>query len=341
MMYIIALLVSFALSAGLTPLIRFFAFRLSVVDQPGPRKVHAKPTPLLGGLAVYLAFLITVAIFWSRGLIIDGKISPTSIIALLTGGFVLMLGGYLDDKYNLKPRLQIIFPLVAIAVAIYGGITIRFVTNPLGGILDVPVIAGTIVAFIWLLGMVYTTKFLDGLDGLTTGISAIGAIIIYVVSLYWDVHDSGTSYLALILAGSCLGFLLYNWHPAKIFLGEGGSVFCGFALGALSIISGSKIATTLLVMGIPVLDVVWVIIRRVWQGKSPTMADRKHLHFRLFDAGLSHRQVVLLLYFLTASFGISSLYLSSSGKILALVTLSIVMIAIAGMLVLLYRTKGQ
>jgi len=232
-----------------------------------------------------------------------------------------------------------VFPLLAVSVVLIGGISIRFMTNPLGGILHFSSVLGVILAFAWLLGMSYTTKFLDGLDGLTSGITAIGAIIIYVVSLYWDVQGSATSYLTLALAGSCLGFLIFNWHPAKIFLGEGGSVFCGFALGVLSIISGSKVATALLIMGIPILDVAWVIVRRVWQGSSPTVADRKHLHFRLFDAGLSHRQVVLVLYLVTATFGAASLFLSSGGKVMALAMLVIVMVILVTTVLLVYQKK--
>ena len=198
---------------------------------------------------------------------------------------------------------------------------------------------GVILAFLWLLGMIYTTKFLDGLDGLVAGVTTIGAIIIFIVSLYWDIPLSGTSILALILAGACLSFLIFNWHPAKIFLGEGGSIFCGFILGVLAIISGSKIATALLIMGIPILDVFWVIIRRIWQGKSPAQADSKHLHFRLLDIGLSQPQAVIFLYFLTASFGITSLFLHSKGKIIALAVLALFMVILAIGLVIIYKLK--
>lgn len=339
MIYGITLAASFALAALLTPLVRKVTILSQIVDRPGPRKIHSVSTPLLGGLAVYGSFALTVIGLWFLGYINDGRISLRSIYVLLLSGAVLMIGGYLDDRYQLKPVQQFIFPLLAVVLVIFSGIRVQFVTNPLGGILHIPALFGLVVAFLWLLGMSYTTKFLDGLDGLTSGITAIGAIVIFFVSLLWDVPGSATSYLALSLAGSCLGFLIFNWHPAKIFLGEGGSVFCGFVLGVLSIISGSKIATALLVMGIPILDVAWVIIRRVWQGSSPTVADRKHLHFRLFDAGLSHRQVVILLYLLTASFGSVSLLLSSGGKIVALVAMLGVMVALAGVVVMLYRKK--
>ena len=163
--------------------------------------------------------------------------------------------------------------------------------------------------------MIYTTKFLDGLDGLVSGIGTLGALILFIVSLFWDVPMSATSVLCLILAGALLGFLKYNFYPAKIFLGEAGSTFIGFMLGVLAIISGAKIATALLIMGIPVLDVIWVIIRRLISHKHFYAGDRKHFHFRLLDAGLSHRQAVLFLYALTLIFGSSSLFLQSQDKI--------------------------
>lgn len=339
MFYLIPLLTAFLLTLILTPGLQKFALKLNIVDKPSLRKVHLKPTPLLGGIALFLAFSLTTIIFWSTGYIEDAKISNLNILAILIGGAVLMVGGFLDDKYKLNPWQQIVFPILAVLIVLGSGIKIQFVTNPWGGVFEFTIFLGLIVAFIWLMGMTYTTKLLDGLDGLLAGVTVIGSIIIFIVSLFWDVPLSGTSILALILAGSALGFLIFNWHPAKIFMGEGGSLFCGFMLGVLAIISGSKIATALLIMGIPILDVLWVIIRRIWQGKSVTQADRKHLHFRLLDLGLSHRQTVIFLYFLTAVFGISSLFLHSAGKIIALGILLIFMIILVASLVLFYKTK--
>ncbi len=339
MPYIFPFIIAFGFAALLTPLIAKFAKALRVVDLPGPRKIHTKPIPLLGGLAVFFAFMASTLIFWRLGYIIDVKISPEYILGIIAGGGMLMVGGYLDDRYRLKPWQQLIFPLLAIAIVIGAGIKIQFVTNPFGGVFNFPVQAGMILAFFWLFGMIYTTKILDGLDGLVSGVTVIGALTIFAVSLYWDIPSSGTSVLALILAGACLGFLIFNWHPAKIFLGEGGSVFCGFMLGVLSIISGSKIATALLIMGIPILDLLWVISRRIWQGASPVAADRKHLHFRLLDIGLSQRQAVIFLYFLTGSFGVTSLFLHSRGKLIALAVLAAIMVGLGLSLVIIYKRK--
>ncbi|MFA5021605.1 MAG: MraY family glycosyltransferase [Patescibacteria group bacterium] len=339
--YILPLLLALALALILTPLVKKLAGFLNIIDNPAPRKIHSKPIPLMGGLAIFIAFVLTVIIFWSLGYIHDVRISNIYILAILVSGLVLMIGGFFDDRYNLKPWQQFIFPVIAVLIILIAGIRIQNVTNPFGGLIKIPYLLGIILTFFWLLGTTYTSKILDGLDGLVTGITAIASIIIFVVSLYWDTPLSGTSIMSLILAGSCLGFLVFNWHPAKIFLGEGGSVFCGFMLGILSVISGSKIATALLIMGIPILDVCWIIIQRLWQGKSFASADNKHLHFRLLDIGLSHRQAVVFLYCLTATFGVISLFLPSQGKIIALGFLVIFMILLATSLIIIYRRKNK
>lgn len=339
--YLIPFFTALLFTFAITPLVKKLALKWQIKDFPTPRKIHSKPIPLLGGLGIFLSFASTTIIFFVFGYITDAKIPTSYIEAIILASLILMIGGFLDDKYNLKPKQQFIFPALAALIILGAGIKIEYITNPFDGVFKFPQNLGVILAGFWLLGMIYTTKFLDGLDGLVSGITVIGAIIIFIVSLRWDIPYSGTSILAIILAGSVLGFLPYNWHPAKIFLGEGGSIFCGFVLGVLSIISGSKIATALLIMGIPVLDLIWVIIRRLWQKISPTMADKKHLHFRLLNIGLSHRQAVIFLYFITAVFGIASLFLQTKGKIIALLILIFIMIVLALSLVWVYKFKHQ
>jgi len=224
-------------------------------------------------------------------------------------------------------------PDVFVTHGLQTGQQVKITEGPFGGVI------GTILAFIWLLTMIYTTKLLDGLDGLASGITMIASVLIFIVSLFWDVAFSGTSVLALIVAGATLGFLIFNWHPAKIFLGEGGSVFCGYILGVLAIISGSKIATALLIMGIPILDVVWVVVRRLFFGSGIARGDRKHLHFRLLEIGLTHSQAVIFLYIITTAFGLASLFLASSGKVIALVVLALFMIILVSCLFMIYQYK--
>ncbi|MBU4482154.1 undecaprenyl/decaprenyl-phosphate alpha-N-acetylglucosaminyl 1-phosphate transferase, partial [Patescibacteria group bacterium] len=296
---------------------------------------------------------IILIISWLAGWLNDGVLLVGQILGMIFGGLVLIIGGVLDDKYNLKPWQSFLFPVIAAIIAVAFGIVIKYITNPL--------IAGTgpfgrslfyfdwvnlkiisfsaLFSFLWILGMIYTTKFLDGLDGLVTGIGAIGAMILFIVSLFWNEPMSAMSVLCLIFAGSLAGFLVFNFHPAKIFLGEAGATFVGFMLGSLSIISGGKLATALLIMGIPILDIIWVVFRRIFSGQHIYTADRKHLHFRLLDVGLSHRQTVLLLYLLTLIFGASSIFLQSKDKILALGVLIFVMVLLGSALVVVYRKR--
>jgi UDP-GlcNAc:undecaprenyl-phosphate GlcNAc-1-phosphate transferase len=188
----------------------------------------------------------------------------------------------------------------------------------------------------------YTTKLLDGLDGLVSGITVIGSLIIFGIAMSNNVAQYNTALLALMLAGAYSGFLLFNFNPAKIFLGEGGSLLAGFLLGVLAIISGSKVATTILIMGIPILDVIWTIFRRMKAGKNPfKTADRKHLHFRLLDVGLNQKQAVIFLYFLTALFGSFALFLQTLGKVVTFIILIIVMIILGLSLVFIYQCKSK
>ncbi len=350
--YVLPPLLSFILIHPLIWAIRKIAWRWQVIDRPNlPRKIHKQPIPLLGGVAIWLAFILLVFVFYKIGWLVDDKVSARDLFVIALASLALIIGGVLDDKYNLPPRWQFIWPVIASIIVIAGGIQVGYVTNPWGGIFYLDKIQinwggavfyplAQLLAFVWLLGMIYTTKFLDGLDGLVSGITTIGALIIFIVSLSWDIPWSATSVLALIVAGLFAGFFVWNFYPAKIFLGEGGSTLAGFLLGVLAIISGSKIATTLLVMGLPILDVAWVIVRRWREKRSPTEADRKHLHFRLLDAGFSHSQAVLFLLLTSAVFGSFGLFQSTKGKLLLLSVLAVYMAALAYVLLRKYRKSG-
>ncbi len=348
LLYFLPFAASFLVAIFLTPKIRKFALDKGIVDKPEEeRKIQKGHVPLLGGVVIYFSFLVVLLGVWALGFLNDGRIEVSQILAIIFGGLIIIIIGFLDDKYNISTK-SFLGPLLAAILAVCLGIAIKYVTNPFipgagpygRALFYFSPWIGPAFSFVWLLGMMYTTKFLDGLDGLVSGIGSIGAIILFIVSLFWDVPQSGTSIMCLILAGACLGFLRYNWHPARIFLGESGSVFIGFILGVLSIISGGKIATALLIMGIPILDVLWVIVRRIFkEKKSPFSGDSKHLHFRLLEVGFSHRGAVLFLYFLTLVFGTSSLFLQSRNKVIALCILILVMLILAYVIVSRYSKK--
>lgn len=360
MKYFLPFILSFVLSVILTFLVRKIALKFNIVDDPKTRpdrKIHKKAIPLLGGLAIFFSFNITVLL--THHSLLGGYLLPKYLFGIFISGFIIMIGGIIDDKYNLSPKWQFLFPVTAIFATIASGIGIEYITNPLGGIFYLQQINFTLFSvnnlpykitiladlftFIWLMGMSYTTKILDGLDGLVSGITIIASLIIFCLSLSQNVAQPETAILAIILAGACLGFLIFNFHPAKIYLGEGGSLFAGFMLGVLSIISGGKIATALLIMGIPILDLAWVIIRRLFRDKKSPFksADKKHLHFRLLDIGFSHRLAVLFLYFLITIFGVSSLFLAGPQKLLALGILIIFMIFLGGFIVYKYQRNKR
>lgn len=329
----VVLLTAGALSLCLTPLVRAISRRFRVLDQPGPRKVHLTPTPLLGGWAVYLAFAGATVVALAAGWLDDGRLSADQVLLLLLCGLILQLGGTAEDKRGLSPQRQFLTPLAAVLLLVLGGVAVEVVTNPFGPGLWYLGLAAvwlpSAVAGVWLLGITYTTKLLDGLDGLVSGVGVIAALVVFAASLSWDVPYSGTALLALALGGACLGFLVYNWHPASIFLGEGGSTFIGFCLGVLAIISGAKIATAVLVMGLPILDTVWVIGRRLLSGQNPfRTSDRQHLHHRLLAAGLSHRTAVGVMLLVSATFGAVALVQRTAGKLVMLSALLAFMLAL-------------
>lgn len=349
MPYLVAFLVSLFAVVLLTPLVRAVALRLRIVDIPGePRKIHKTPTPLLGGLAIMIGLML---VMWSVALftpyLLNSTIKFKHLFGVTLGALVLALGGVLDERYNLKPSRQIIFPIIAALTIIASGIGITQITNPFGGVFSLAqwqrvlfwqqgipytlTLPADLFTFIWLMALMYTTKLLDGLDGLVSGITVIGALMIFFLATATKYFQPEVGMLAIVVAGVFLGFLKWNWHPAKIFLGTSGSTLAGFLLGTLAIISGGKIATALLVLGIPVLDMVWVILQRaVLERRWPTLPDRKHLHFRLLGAGFSHQGAVLLFLAIAAGFGLTTLFLQSQEKLVALGMLGLVMALLGG-----------
>jgi len=347
MSYLFYFLLSAGLAAIITPLIKKIAVSAKILDIPNsPRRIHKTPIPLLGGLAVFLAFFISLLIYMQFDQVDFSIVPKKFFLAIILGGLALIIGGAIDDKYELPPKFLWLFPALAsfIVVVLGVGNTVTQISNPFGNpiplnflLLGIPF--STIFMFIWMMGMIFTTKFLDGLDGLCAGISLIGGLTLFALSLTSNINQPITASLAIMLVGSLFGYIFYAFNPASIFLGEGGSTFVGFMLGVLSIILGGKIATALLVMGIPILDVAWVITRRLWYGTSPFKADRKHLHFRLLDIGFSQRTTVMILYAISAIFGFVAVYLQTWGKLIALLILSAVMLILAISSVLIYKRK--
>lgn len=345
--YFVGFALAFFVSFVLTFIVSRLAVRRRILDVPdSERRFHKQATPTLGGLAVFGSFfLVGLTLLFTGDLL--GNIPLRQIIGIWLGGVILMIGGYLDDRYRLPAYYSIFFPALACLTVVTSGIEAVSVHNPFSGAVlqldtvawvGIPLASGLVV-FLWTIGMTYTTKLLDGMDGLVTGIGAIAGMVLFGLSLTPDVSQPQTALLAMVFVGSLLGFLILNFYPAKIFLGEGGSTFVGFMLAILAIISGGKIATAILVMGIPVLDALWVILQRLFNRQSPFHGDRRHLHYKLTEIGFSEPQAVLFLYALSGIFGVSALFLQSLGKLIALAILVVVMMVIIGGIFVIYKKK--
>ncbi len=314
-------LLSLTVALLATPLVGRLAVRCGAIDLPDARKVHDKPIPRWGGIAIYLAFFLPVSGFLGWG----GKGVP----GLILGGTVILLVGIVDDLVGLSPKLKFLGQVVAAAVLIASGIRIQFLTNPGGGMLYLG-LWGIPLTLLWVVGITNMLNLIDGLDGLAAGISSIAATALFFVAL-----QKGQATVALYtvaLTGSALGFLRYNFNPARIFMGDAGSMFLGFVLAAVSIQGALKGATTIalsipaVALGVPIFDTVFAIIRRFHNGKPIYMADKGHLHHRLLALGLSQRQAVLLVYLVSICLGVDAVLLASVPAFLgvALLALSLV-----------------
>lgn len=357
-----------ALSLALTPLMRLLAMRLGDVSYPTrERDIHATPTPRLGGVAMYLAFVIGMLLFEPlTGTRID-PLSHASVNAdglldqirgVLLGGGVAILVGVIDELVELRPGVHFLGQCLAALTALAGGLhPVRGVANPLAGVhflyahpekhlqillqtpfpapFGLPIVAG-LLTLVWIVAMMNTVNFLDGLDGLATGVVTIAAILLAVYSSRVHANLGGPLPASevlvlppLILAAALLGFLFYNWAPARIFMGDSGAQWMGFTIGCLAILGPAKVGTALLILAIPILDIGWVFIRRPMSGRAFFSADREHLHQLLRDdVGLSTERIVLAFYGICVALGAIDLALSRVWKLLAFLLVAAATVAL-------------
>lgn len=327
-------LISAVICLVLTLVVRQVAIWADVVDYPDTeRKKHSAPTPMWGGLAIFLSFWAIVIYLTSFTDLNHKHLSYASLIGAFMGSAILVFIGLLDDKYKLSPTTRLAATAIAAFCVIAGGTELTAITNPFGGYIELDrwiigdiLIMANAVIFLWIFGMTYTVKILDGLDGLVAGVVMIGALMIHFLTASGIFYQADMTVVSLVLAGVCAGFLILNFYPAKIFLGESGGLFLGFILAVLAIIAGGKFATALLVMAVPILDLARVIYLRVKTGQPLFSGDRRHLHFALLDLGLSHMQTVFLFYGISLAFGVTTLFLHSRGKLIVLAILSLSML---------------
>ncbi|SHJ65467.1 MraY family glycosyltransferase [Paramaledivibacter caminithermalis] len=302
-----------------TPIVKKLAYKLGAIDVPkDDRRVHKKPIPRLGGLAIFLGFLISILALLKINLLEINK----EIVGMLVGASIMVVMGLIDDIKPLSARVKLLVQIIAAVVIIGFGIKIEYITNFLKSdtisflgnetiklsILSIP------ITIFWVVGITNTVNLIDGLDGLAAGISAIAALTLaYVAYAKPELSNShNTMILTLALAGSCIGFLPFNFNPAKIFMGDTGSLFLGYILAAISINGFIKGATALAMvvpvfaLGLPIFDTTFAILRRAFNGRPIMQADKGHLHHILLSIGMGQKRAVLTLYMISSFLGVSA-----------------------------------
>ena len=322
--------------------LRYFP-KWGMMDRPHLYGINRAPIPYYGGLAIFFSFIISVFVFVPLG---------AELIGLLFAAMIIVCLGFFDDLLNLNPLFRLLMQFVACFVLVVFGVGILSINLPFIGVLDFshPVIEGVMIVsalftVFWVMAVLNTMNFIDGVSGLSSGVSFVAGITIFLLSTNPALHEHpeaqvAVATMALILAMTSLAFFIFDFPAPKILMGDSGSTFLGFMIASLAIFSGGKVATAFLVLGIPILDMVWVVLRRTFSGQKFWKGDLKHLHHRLMDLGFSQRKVVVMYLLLTAFFGFSAVVLvSSQQKLFMLIALAVSMLLLASALVFIPRKK--
>ncbi len=325
----LAFIVAFVFSFAATPIVYRFAFKIGAIDVPkDSRRMHKRPVPRLGGLAIIFGFMVSIFCF--------GKMTR-ELAAMLVGASIIAAMGVIDDCKNLDAKLKFVIQIIAaLVVMLLGNIRITVFTNPNifsdNPYLVLPWWMSGLTTILWIVFITNAVNFIDGLDGLAAGVSAIMSVSLVFIAV--RVGEFSVAVIGLAVMGACFGFLPFNFNPAKIFMGDTGSTFLGFILATLSIQGVFKsyaiisFAVPLLILGLPLFDAMFAMIRRIYHGQSPMSADRGHLHHRLIDMGFSQKQTVFILYAISGILGITAVILAESGTLRALILLICVLLFI-------------
>ncbi len=337
--YIFEFLSAFALSLFLTWLVRGYCLKNSIVVMPRKRDVHKEPMPRIGGVAIFASYFVVSLIFFKfiHPEFIFEKTQILGIDKHLFGiwlsGFVITFAMLFDDLKGLKAWHKLLIQIFVVLIIIASGIGINTLSNPFGNTINlnsvyIPLFSyngvlyhfslwSDLLTLVWIISMMNIINFVDGVDGLAGGLSFIAAMTIFFLSIATYVNQPATASISIILAGATLGFLIWNFPPAKIFMGDSGSMFLGLMLGLLPLITGGKLATVFLVLGFPIVDGFFVAISRLVRGKNPvTSPDKTHLHHRFLRAGFTQRQSILFLYGFAILFSFVALQSTTMLKII-------------------------
>jgi len=324
-LYILILLSAFVIAFVLMPLVIKLAYIVKAVDRPESRKVHAHNMPRLGGMAIFISFLLGISILGLyRG----------PFTGIILGSCLIFLVGMLDDILQISAWIKLVGQIAAAVTAVYFGVVVNFVTNPFDGMLNLGLFSIPLT-ILWIVGITNAINLIDGLDGLAAGVSAIAAATMGIIAFMQGQLEVGLA--SLVLVAAVLGFLPYNFHPARTFMGDGGSNFLGFILACLATMGTAKSAALisllvpLVILGIPILDTLFAIVRRINNRAHIFMPDKDHLHHRLMALGMSHRHTVLLIYAISLIFGAISVTLTFvSGPKVLIIMAFILLLAVLG-----------
>ncbi len=335
-----ALVIAALISYGVTPMVRNLAIRVGAVDVPKDnRRMHKEPIPRLGGLAIFLGFMLSALLFGDLEREVQG---------ILLGATMIVVLGILDDTMTLRALPKFLVQIAAAGVVVYYGNVIQYISNPIltspAPYIDLGMWAVP-VTIIWIVAITNAVNFIDGLDGLAVGVSAISSGTLLVTAIL--VSESNVAIMMASLMGACLGFIPYNKNPAKIFMGDTGSTFLGFILATLSIQGLFKLyaiisfAVPFLILGLPIFDICFAITRRLARGQNPMVADREHVHHRLIDMGFNQKQAVAIAYMITAILGLAAVVLTSSGALKAMILLGAIIVVGALGIRVIFASKSS
>jgi UDP-GlcNAc:undecaprenyl-phosphate GlcNAc-1-phosphate transferase len=323
------IIISMIISAAFTPVAKWIAYKIGAIDVPkDARRMHKKPIPRIGGLAIFLGTIVGMQS------ILSFDSSRPELIGILIGAIILVIMGAIDDCRPLPAKLKFMVQIIAASIPIYFGIKVEWISNPLiAQSVKLPVLISIAITILWIVGTTNAVNLIDGLDGLAAGTACIAASFIGYIAFQSDQFQA--FWIAMAVVGACLGFLPFNFNPAKIFMGDTGSTFLGYMLAIISVQGAAKgyaaiiLTVPLLVLGLPIFDTAFAIMRRAVNGKPIMSPDRGHLHHRLIDRGLTQKQTVITMYTISIVLGIFAVMSYQSAYVRRL------MVVIAPLIILL------
>ena len=328
--YIWAFFIAAAAALLFTPIVIRLAFRTGALDAPDARKVHKKPIPRIGGLAIYAAFMVSMLLLLETAEIPEE--TAQGVIGLFIGGSLIVALGLWDDYVSLPPKVKLLGQIICAWAAVAFGVRIDFITSFSGEIAYLYDYVTIPLTIFWMVGITNTVNLIDGLDGLAAGVATIASLTICLVALRMDILV--VAVVTAALGGAAFGFLFYNFDPARIFMGDTGSMFLGFMLSGISVVGVMKSAAMValvvpvLALGLPIMDTTFAIIRR-WLAGAPIMKpDKGHLHHRLLNLGFSQRQAVLLMYVISAILGSGAIVMTAVSPRTAILILLLIVVAV-------------